>query len=161
MHQEKGGQQVKGSDSAPLHHSGLTLLGVLCSSLEPSAQERPGPVGADPEEATKMIRGLEHLSCEGRLKELGLFSLEKAAGRPYNSLPVPEGAYKKAGETLFMRDCSDSMRGSSFKLKEGRFRSVISKKLFTVRVVRHWNRLRREVVDAPPWKCSRPVWMGL
>ncbi|KFR00781.1 hypothetical protein N306_04782, partial [Opisthocomus hoazin] len=35
------------------------------------------------------------------------------------------------------------------KLKEGRFQLDIRKKLFTMRVVKHWNRLPREAVDAP------------
>ena len=50
----------------------------------------------------KMIQGMEHLSCEDRLRELGLCSMER---RLRGELRVPlqylKEAYKKEGDRLF------------------------------------------------------------
>ena len=80
-----------------------------------------------------MIRRLEHLPYEERLRELGLFSSEKR--RLWADLIVAfqylKGGYRKDGE------CRDGTRGNGFKLQEGRFRLDIRKKLFTMRMMRH------------------------
>ena len=69
--------------------------------------------------AVKMIRGLEHLPFEDRLRELGLFSLEKR--RLWGNLFVPfqyfQGACRKNEAGLFISESSDRMRDNSFKLK--------------------------------------------
>jgi len=84
-----------------------------------------------------MIRGLEHLSYEDRLRELGLFSLEKR--RLQGDLRAAASAwrgYRKDGEGLFTRVRSDRTKGNGSKLREGRLRLDVGKKFFPMRVVK-------------------------
>lgn len=69
-----------------------------------------------------MMRGLEHFSCEEKTKRAGVVQSQEYSRETLQQERIP---------TFFCRACCDNRKGNGLKLKEGRFRLDIKKKLLT------------------------------
>lgn len=69
------------------------------------------------------------------------------------------GACSKVGIGLFSQVMSGRMGGNGLKLYHKRFKLAIRRNFFTEKMVKHWNRLLKEVMESSSWRYLRDVWM--
>jgi len=118
------------------------ILGCIKSSVASRSREGilplcsgESPPGVSPVSSSGVLSTGKTWSCYSRSR--GGHKSDQRAGAPLAAIQYLKRAYKKAGEGLFTRACSDRTRDNGFKVKEGRFRLDRRKRFFTMKVVRH------------------------
>jgi len=108
-----------------------------------------------------MMRGLEHLPFEGRLRDLGQFSLEgrRLRGDLVNAYKYLKARSQENGARFFTVMPIYRTRGNGHKLEHRNIHTNTRINFFTARVREHWIRLPREAVSLLLCRYVKPSWM--
>ncbi|KAF7239250.1 RNA-directed DNA polymerase from mobile element jockey [Varanus komodoensis] len=101
--------------------------------------------------ATRLVASLQGMPYEVRLREPGLFSLEKRRlrGDMLATYRYVRGCHMEMGRDLFSPAEEGRTRSNGAKLREPKFHLDARKHFLTVRTPKVWNGLPQEVVEAP------------
>lgn len=156
------GLEAIGKDmvQAPLNQ--LMLICSLRPHLECWSQYKRDmdiPKGLQ-QRATKMIKGQECLFYEEKLRELGLFSLEKKrlTGNLVSGYQYLMVGGKECEVRLSSATSCEQTKGNRHKLKYKKFRLNVTKPLFAMRVVEYWKRLSVALWSLYPQRLSKSDW---
>jgi len=99
-----------------------------------------------------MVKGLEKLPYETRLKKLGIYSLERRRlrGDLIETFKILTGTENVNYSKFFeLADVTSGLRGHSLKLFKPRCRTTVRQNFFSLRIVNEWNKLPLDVMEAP------------
>lgn len=100
--------------------------------------------------ATKLVKGLQHLTYEERLVVLDIQSLERrrVRGDLIETYKVLTGKESIESAQFFTPAASTHLRGNAMKLFKSRSKLLLRQKNFSQRVVNQWNKLPQHVIQA-------------